>query len=141
MAKVVKYNFEYLIRCTDTKYFKPYKDDITFIAQDGKLTINGNELEGELFDGGDAKATNANFWSDHPYQPSPREVGAGGGGQNQPASFGGGGGSANPGSGGNAGTGNASGYGNGGGGSRSFPTASGSGSSGVMWIKVRTSNQ
>lgn len=91
--------------------------------------------------GGDAKATSSNFWSPgHPYAPSPRQVGAGGGGQNQPASFTGGGGAANPGSGGNAGTGNASGYGNGGGGSRLFPTASGSGSSGALWIKVRTSN-
>ena len=91
--------------------------------------------------GGDAKATDSNFWSPgHPYAPSPYELGAGGGGQNQPTSFTGGGGSANPGSGGNAGGTDATGYGNGGGGSRSFPTASGSGSSGALWIKVRTSN-
>ena len=91
--------------------------------------------------GGDGKATAPEFWSPgHPYAPSPRRVGAGGGGQDNPQGFTGGGGAGNPGGGGNAGGGNASGYGNGGGGSRAFPQSSGSGSAGALWIKVRTSN-
>ena len=89
--------------------------------------------------GGDAKATPSNFWSPgHPFAPSPRQWGAGGGGQNNPQGFTGGGGAANPGGGGNAGGGTASGYGNGGGGNRTFGTSGGSGTNGVMYIKVRT---